>query len=172
MESLAVVVINSILVTGDPAQHGEPWGRRHQQQSCHRGRRCPAHTAPQLDPENHEKIKWPPLLALKRVARWTLAILGQAKRSWKRSWKAQQGGAQDLGGRARGLGYLGFCLRRSIVNLVVTVTFSSLCQFGFWFMPHFYFLWAIHQHLPVVISTWSGPDGRNMLCRKENKLSK
>ena len=24
------------------------------------------------------------LLALKRVARWTLAILGQAKRSWKR----------------------------------------------------------------------------------------
>ena len=50
-----------------------------------RGRRCPAHTAPQLDPGDHEKIKWPPLLALKRVAQWTLAILGQAKRSWKRS---------------------------------------------------------------------------------------
>ena len=34
----------------DQQQHGEPGGGggRHQQQSCHRGRRCPAHTAPQI----------------------------------------------------------------------------------------------------------------------------
>ena len=64
MASLVVVVINSSLVTG---------------------RRCPAQTAPRLYPRNHEKVKWPPLLAVKRLARRTLAMLGQAKRSWRRS---------------------------------------------------------------------------------------
>ena len=67
----------------------------------------------------------------------------QVKWSWKRSSKAQQGGARDFGGEGllgggreenvapEGL-FVFFCLRRrSIVSLVVTLTFSSLCQFGF-----------------------------------------
>ena len=54
-------------------------------QSLSPGRRCPAQTALRLDPQDHEKLKWPSLLALKRVARRTLAILGQVKWSWRRS---------------------------------------------------------------------------------------
>ena len=137
----------TVTVWWSSSTHGEPGRGRHlQQQSCHRGRKCPAQRAPQLDLGNHEKVKWPPLLALKRVARRTLAILGQVKRSWKRSWKAQQGGARDFGGegslgggREENIapeGLFGFLLRRSIVCLVVTLTFHLCVSLEFWCMTH------------------------------------
>ena len=59
------------------------------------------------------------------------------------------------GGREENIapeGLFGFLLRRSIVCLVVTLTFSlfHLCvSLRFWCMPHFYFLWAIHPVLKV-----------------------
>ena len=94
LESLGVVVVNSSLVTGDPDQHqhGEPGGGRHQQQSCHRGRRCPAHTAPQIiacieegssvDSGNLESIQKELEEELKGSARrssglWRRGIVGQ-----------------------------------------------------------------------------------------------
>ena len=44
--------------------------------------------AHRLDPQDHEKVKWPPLLALWRVARRTLAI-------WVKS-NGAGGGAEKL----------------------------------------------------------------------------
>ena len=48
--------------------------------------------------------------------------------------------------------------------------FFRHCSFGICDNLHFHFLWRLAQIIPVVVSTWSGPYGRNMLCRRENKL--
>ena len=59
------VVVNSSLVTGDPEQHGELGGGGVVvNSSLVTARRCPAPLEFQLDPQDHEKVKWPPLLAM------------------------------------------------------------------------------------------------------------
>ena len=87
---------------------------------------------------------------------------GQWRRGILGSWQ---------GGKHSPWGAILVFVRRSIVQ-VVTLTFSLYPLFMFWFMTHLHFWWAINQNCSVFISTWSGPDGWNMLCRRErNKLS-
>ena len=105
-----VVTINKSLVTGDPDQHMESLGvvAIINSSLVTEGGGVPLKQIKGAG-RGAERLSTEELGTLEERDRW--AVGG------RRTWPLR--------------GYLGFCMRRSIVSLVVTLTFSSLCQFGF-----------------------------------------
>ena len=107
------------------------------------------------------------LMELKRSTQ--KAQYGGAQRWWRRvvlCEREDEGGLQVGQQAPEGLGFFRTILWRLIISVYLYFHFMLLPSF--WDKIHFrfHFLWSEGEFWPVEWRMWSGPDGRNMLCKK------